>query len=818
MNKILQNLLFSLIFISLGYGQVLVPIAEDNAINYDGASTPDFSFGANSNGGFGFNPWSWENAGSSFSAFLGHGVNDSHGDIGDPSFGLFAAADGASEVFAKRSFDPLKNGDVFTTRFTINFRNRFKGISLFKEGQEIFLFQATSVNGDKYEYRDLNSGGNFIDLNWSFQSNSIFELTATQVSQNQVDIKVERTNSTGDIIELLNYNISGRIDEIRYFVGDAGGNEQNFYFNNLKIERPTFNTIADGNFSDTTIWENGDKPDGSFGAININHEVSLDESLTLDAMLNINENSVLAVDENQVFTNNGCVFITGDFVFRSTGNGTAQYGISQGSIDGEVTVERFIPARRAFRFVSSAVGDVSIADSWQQIIHITGAVGPVGSAPDADGFDKTPTGNASMYSFDNTLQQWNEIPNTSSTNLIAGEPYRLMVRGSRQTVTLLNNSPSSDVSLSAKGNMHIGTFNVPNPATAVSDLTFVGNPYQAIVDLEDLTYGNGVNNNFAYYWDPNLSDRGAFVQIDIPSNTNEVDPEVPNPGTSNASKFLQPGQAVFFRNSDDPALTDYSITFEEADKATSEPALSVFSTDDNTTSTPYINIRLYETNKFNNGEKEQDAVGIRFYADGNNAVDNNDARKLGNLSENLAIEHSTDLLAIEKRALPTLEDELQLLINNHQHQEYTFRIDAQNFDESTQPLLVDTYTNETYPLVNGITNISFTADEANSASMNNQRFLIQFENTTLSQTEFNGSIFSIYPNPVQDVLHLSWKEMPTGDTKISIFNLVGKRIASYQQDASDQVQTISAQSLEAGVYLLQIQNEDVNVTKKFIKR
>lgn len=630
------------------------------------------------------------------------------------------------------------------------------------------------------------------------------------------NITVNKTGGTNNVgADFENSTVSGTLE-----IGTGGfistAPPSGFYTEDAIL---LFNQGASANFvvnAGGFTWSTSEIPNNitvQSGTVTLadNRNVSSEILINSDAALAINSGNTLS--STGVITNNGTINIDGDLVFTSTADGTAQYGNSSGTVTGNVTVERFIPKRsdenRAFRFLASSVGDVSIANSWQTNTHITGHGGST------NGFDDSGSNNPSMFIY--AEAEWDSITNTAD-NLLVGRGYRTFIRGDR-TVSLTDNSdPATDVTLSAKGTFQTGSFSAPDMASIAEKFSFVGNPYQAIVDLGLLTYGNGVINDYVYYWDPSLADRGAFVGIDISTNTNEVDPEVPTPGTSEANKFLQPGQAVFFRNSDDAALTDYSITFEEADKATSEPALSVFSTDDNTTSTLYINLRLYETAKFNNGAKEQDAVGFRFYADGNNAVDNNDARKLGNLSENLAIEHSTDLLAIEKRALPTLEEELQLFISNYQHQDYTFRIDVQNFDETTQPLLVDAYTNETYALSNDVTTIQFTIDEAASESLNNQRFSIQFEDTTLSQTEFSKNNFSIYPNPVQDVLHINWKEIPSGDTKISIFNLVGKRIASFQQDASDEVQTISVQSLEAGVYLLKIQNEDVNVTKKFIKR
>jgi len=257
-----------------GISQTFTTIAVDNAGNYTSGSSPFFGLNINDNGGSGFNAWTWSDSGSSRSAFTGWGPNDDHGNIGNPSFGLFA--DGSSSINAFRSFQqPLQNGDILTVEFTINFRAGQKGVEIYQNGTGIFLFQSTSTGEDKYEYRDPSNS--FTDTGWAYQANSIFRLTVEQVSADTVNITVERTNSTGDSFTLSNENVNGRINEVRFFNQFAGGGEQNFYFNNLLVQRPTFTTIADGNVNNSATWANDDVPDGT-GRVVINHEVTIAEN------------------------------------------------------------------------------------------------------------------------------------------------------------------------------------------------------------------------------------------------------------------------------------------------------------------------------------------------------------------------------------------------------------------------------------------------------------------------------------------------------------------------------------------------------------
>ncbi len=101
---------------------------------------------------------------------------------------------------------------------------------------------------------------------------------------------------------------------------------------------------------------------------------------------------------------NKCELNAYTYIFKSNASSTAQLANATGlRLFGSFTVERFIPKRtdnvRAFRFLSSPVGNVSIANSWQQNTHITGAVGTVGETSDLS-FDETLTGSPSMLFYD----------------------------------------------------------------------------------------------------------------------------------------------------------------------------------------------------------------------------------------------------------------------------------------------------------------------------------------------------------------------------------------------------------------------------------
>ena len=517
--------------------------------------------------------------------------------------------------------------------------------------------------------------------------------------------------------------------------------------------------------------------------------------------LKINNLGTLEVNHDVVLQNNGIIEVEGELIFKSNSFGTAQYGISTGEILGDVTVERFIPARqdqaRAFRFISSAVSQVSVQDSWQTATHVTGNSGA------SNGFDETVTNANSMFTFING--QWNGI-NSTNDMLKPARGYRLYVRGDRSIDLSSNNSPANDVTLQAKGQLNTGNTTAYDINGVANQFTFVGNPYQAIVDMSEISFGSGVDSGFAYYWDPSLSDNGSFVVIDLTENNT-----IPSPSSSEANKYLQPGQAVFFRNN---TTGGNSISFSESMKSTSQSNLSVFSE----SSTPFVNISLYELGRYNSGAREQDAVGLRFYEDGNNDIDQMDAYKFSNLSENLALLNSNQLLSIESRAIPIDGEVYELFINNYKHEDYVFLINLQNFPSDLQLSLVDNHTNEIFLLSNGLNEIEFFIDSSVQQSIDPHRFSVKVDNINLNVDEFNKNDIVVYPNPVLNTLNINLSNALVNNATINIFDLNGRLVTQKKYNDIQNKVSINVNSLNQGVYIIEIQDGETSYKSKFVKK
>ena len=496
----------------------------------------------------------------------------------------------------------------------------------------------------------------------------------------------------------------------------------------------------------------------------------------------------------------------GEITFKSNQNSTGQFDEFNGDYSGNgiENIERYISSNRSFRFLSSSVdADGNMYDNWQEGgnspigfgTHITG------STDGLNGLDATETGNPSLFDYNNVSQNWSVVSNTNVENLLAGKPYRLYVRGDRN-IDLTNNDAENETTLRATGSLKLGNVLFDNLGETANNFNLIGNPYQAAVDMNSLTMNN-INTSFYWVWDPNMNEDGAYVTVDLSDGSSA--------GSSQANQYLQPGQAAFVRTL---AAGPASVTFTEASKNVNQVSNAIFS-DNNE---PRLNLRLYESQTLQNGGMEFDAIGIRFKSDDNNAVDSQDAPKMGNPAENLARLHGNDFLTIENRELPQDGEELSLALYNYEHVNYTFEADLSDFVENMTVYLNDNYTNSQTELVNGINHIDFTVDASIPESIAMTRFSISFENTTLSISDENFENFSVYPNPVTNQAFTIQTSHLTGeDVDLKLFNISGQAVMSQNLKVnSNGALNVQTSQLSSGVYILELTQGKQSYKEKLI--
>ncbi len=500
--------------------------------------------------------------------------------------------------------------------------------------------------------------------------------------------------------------------------------------------------------------------------------------------------------------------------FNSNSLATAVLGpVANGSniLGNTMYSERFIPKRsddaRAFRFLSSPVNGNSIYQSLQnngasQLLFDTQVTG--GTA--ANGFDQSATNNASMFKFLNQSVQWSAVTNTQNEMFNAGMPYRVFVRGDR-TVDLMANGPAVSTTLRATGSPVVGTVTYDSSSTVnalnsgASAFNFVGNPYQAQVDMRQvLNASTGVNPNAVYVWDPTLNTRGAYVTVIIDAD-DSINGTPSNP-SSDADQFLQPWQSVFLVNSN--MASSASVVFQEEFKVLSTSNTAVFST-------PAASNRLSVELLSGNGNTIDAAQA--FYASTENAgIDDRDLTKIGNIDEDLSWNMQGNQIAILRHSIPVNGEQFPLQLTSYRAQNYSLRLNYTTPVVGMNLVLVDTYL-QTETLVSGQAVYPFSIDPSIAASAAAGRFYVKFENTTLSagDSAFAKAI-TLYPNPVTNgivqVNNLSGKPFHA-----TIYNMLGQEMLSINNnnDAS-----IDVNNLKPGHYLVRIEQKNSSKVEKLI--
>jgi hypothetical protein len=570
----------------------------------------------------------------------------------------------------------------------------------------------------------------------------------------------------------------------------------------------------DSNWENAGNWENSEAPGlNVFANVNIPSALPNYPILTLGQDLYIGECSTIFVDDfatinfrpNVVLTNDGTLATEGPVTFESDETGTAYIGSGVGVFIGDdYTVERFIPAKRAYRQLSPAVTTtLPISENWQQDTHITGPAG------NTDGFDVTETGNPSAYIFDNVVYDYIELPNTNATNLIPGTMYHILVRGDRTTDLTNNEATPSNTTLRATGELTADNAGSQTISVDVPEQRFVavGNPFQAQVDMNAVltTSTTNISPNFYWVWDPNLGTRGAYATVIAATGS-------PTPSDSDADQFLQAGQAGWVFTAD---AGPSSVTFTQDSKNTGVET-STFR-NENAMSLGQLQLSLYESGALANNGTAADGVMILFDTSGNNGVDANDAPDITNLDENFAINNDGTLLSIETRAQPTDEEEVQLEVNTYRSTNYTIVAQGIAMEDATA-FLVDNYTGAMTEIPqSGSVDYSFTVDSSIAGSIANDRFKIVFAVNALSVDTFGVEGIELYPNPSKTGKFFI--DVPAGmdDLEVTIYSLLGVKLYSETGFSAGQQITIDTDGrLSIGTYVVELSSNGKTTTKKLI--
>jgi hypothetical protein len=436
--------------------------------------------------------------------------------------------------------------------------------------------------------------------------------------------------------------------------------------------------------------------------------------------------------------------------------------------------------------------------------HITGS-----TTDQNNGFDGTSSGNSSLFSLDVSGQAFVAVDNTDVNTLTAGEGYLMFVRGSRAIDLTASPAPAADATiLRATGNMFTGTFtDNTNVSQTAGEFNMIGNPYQSAVDMTTvIADSQNLNGNFMYIYDPNLGASGAYVTVILADGSNT--------SGSDADEFLQPGQGAQIATATNGAT---SIIINESAKAPGNYASTSRSTANNEGT--FIIGQLFTAENYATGNSLHDSFKLMFDAGFDNALNNADAVKPFNFTENMGIGSLEAAYSVERRAMPVAEEEISLFMNNHNHESYMLRLEASEFDGVTA-YLKDNFTGQDTELQAGENLYSFTIDLAVEESVATTRFSVYFTENALGLDNVNGAYgVELYPNPAapEDAFYITAGQFSGDVAQISMTDMFGKTV--YRASHSFVNGKLSIQpenSLSSGVYFVQVAQDGKKVVKRLI--
>jgi len=508
-------------------------------------------------------------------------------------------------------------------------------------------------------------------------------------------------------------------------------------------------------------------------------------------------------------------------IIKSDATGTGSIGNSAGSITGNVTQELYIPAKAARRwsFIASPFSQ-TIANSWQQQIHVTGA-GTGGTicpslSSNSNGFDATSTNTTSMYTYNASNlagNRWTALANTLFTSVGQGVGFRVNVRGDRSLgCSLLDGSPAglvpSAVTLRSTGaidntNKNLGSFTINYPNVGASNYVLIGNPYPSALSFSALQTDNValIDNNYAIYLPANAA--GIYTYWDGTSGKYFGGADDLNFDNSTGN-IISNGQAIFVKAINDGTL---SLGFNEAQKASSNKT-GYYRTARNFNE--QIKVSYLKDNQ------QVDEVLIRYANDA--GISNTELGKMDITSMNSGTSISSlkanHKMVVQTRDLNTLSND-EVWLNVDATESGNYQLNFSNFENfaGTTIFLKDNYTNTIQDVKQNST-YSFTIDKDNAATFGSTRFSIVY-NRTMNPVYVNN-IIKMYPNPANKNIAIELPQINNIYT-IKVTDIVGKVVMQVKLNGG--TQHVGLDKLTAGTYIVEVTDNNGNrTTEKLLKQ
>ncbi|MCG9879370.1 MAG: hypothetical protein MH472_02115, partial [Bacteroidia bacterium] len=432
-------------------------------------------------------------------------------------------------------------------------------------------------------------------------------------------------------------------------------------------------------------------------------------------------------------------------------------------LGGKITVQKYIPARRAFRFLSSPVStNNGIKQAWQENLHITGN-GP--------GFDSTNSKSPSMFTLNAETQEWEAINNTLTQNLAQGIGYRIMVRGDRSINLFSNTATPTPVILSATGFHQWGdkTYDknsFPSISDSINGFSLVGNPFPSAINWNTISKNNISSTYYTWRAQGGSNNRGAYVSYNAAGNSSS-DGNINHCISSGAAfmiKTIGANPSITIREKDKIVHTEGSLILGKKEK--SSLRLSLFEQDSILTDALYLFQEpnalpledLYDSKKWMN-------PGLSFYVKD-------------------SLQNNYSVYACNEENWSNL---IELGIKNTEQKTYNFIINSSgNFNKNW--ILNDRYTGKKIPIYDNL-NSTFSINQ-NPESFAENRFYLSYDKTSgiTNFEEVNPKVW-VYPNPCRGKLTVDSLQVDVKKLSYQITDLTGKIISKKQALENAEINT-----------------------------
>lgn len=559
-------------------------------------------------------------------------------------------------------------------------------------------------------------------------------------------------------------------------------------------------------------WSTGSVPSSTENIVidsNTSNETILDANYTLAAgqKLTLSGTGTLIINTTSKLTIAGYADFGGKTVIlKSNSSGTATLGQITGTLTGatNVTVERYIPAKRAWRAITAPLKGYNYSS-----VHGNWMNGNQSGVSDATGmlvFGPTNRWNIQMalnynlltYNADNT---WSGVsdPIFSGTlySSTINNAFMAFVTGPFGSSNITSGATAT--TLRAKGDLIIGTQTYSN--LSASEYKFIGNPFASPISPGAILTDN-TNFSNIWVWDPELASQGAYVVFSGSAYSNTS-------GSYSSGQPIQSGQAFFVK----PNTTSNFIINESHKTSTVDNGLfSKTKEPSKTIQGSSMILRVNLMKQIENNWKPFDAVMTQFHSTTSNALNAFDAVKMFNPSNNITIQKSGVSLMAEHRTLDDVQDPIQLRVKDTEMGgNYKLTIQTEDFSNfGLSARLVDLVTNTSVPIsLNGaVSEYSFVPSATQNAV---DRFSIVFDKL-LSKNAINSNDVYVYPNPFTgSSFQIHFENIPTGLYKYDIINTLGQVVDHGNINLNTTNSTLTTNNtLHSGIYVLRLVDENNN--------